>query len=515
MISRRILLGWGTMGAIAYTVAKASPGLAEVPDPNAPLVTTVSGKVRGYRKNGLNVFTGIPFGATTAGKARFRAPEPVTPWSGIFDATRTARISPQTPIPNFPELPGVPSEDCLQLNVWAPSTPGPHPVLVWAHGGGNHQGSCAEPLYDGSVFAQQGIVYVNFNYRLGALGFLELGQILGPEYRGSANNALRDHLLALQWVKQNIAAFGGDANQITLAGESAGGYNLLALLGVPTIKNLVNRMIIASGGQGTQELVEADAFAKFFVDELGGPERLHSASFNEIVAAQWRISPLWPHRMAIRSVVDGVLIPRSPMEAVAAGAARDISLLIGVCRDEAASLIPKALANRPEFHPPTVWLDLAKMPEVIRRYKAAYPRDSRSDTIYRLVSAEMFGVPSFRMADAQVGAGGRVHKYRLDYTVETGPHENKSAHGFDVPMAFQKMDGRLAHSYGLSPVDQPMADVVHQMWVSFVRNGEVDANLPAWPAYDLRTRKTMILDRKSYVGENVDRIDREIWKDLF
>lgn len=475
------------------------------------VINAPAGAVRGRRLGGINVFTGIPFGASTAGANRFRAPQPAARWTGVFDATRPAAVAPQVTSELFPALPGVSSEDCLQLNIWAPATPGPHPVMVWIHGGGNVQGACGEPIFDSAIFARDGIVAVNINYRLGALGFLELGGVLGPDHRGSANNALRDQLLALAWVQHNITAFGGDPASVTVTGESAGGFALCSLLASPAHNGMVKRAIVSSGGQAVQDIAAADAFARIFVEQLGGPDRLLTASFAEILGAQNAAMARWLHALPFANVVDLELLPAPPIEAFTSGSAKDVDLMIGWCRDETRMMIPEAAAADPAFMPPAGNVDPIRMQHVMTAYAQAHPTLSRAELLWKATTAEYFAITSMRIADAHATAGGRVLRYRLDYTVPAGPLGDKSGHGADVPLVFGQMDSQLAKVFGYSAADAPMQRTVHAIWSSFIRTGAVEAGLPNWPAYDSPTGPTMILDRRPRVASDIDREDRQIW----
>ena len=474
-------------------------------------VHTQSGVVRGRVAGDLRIFTGIPFGAPTGGPGRFRPPQPAGAWDGIFDATQPAKIPPQPTNFLFPTLPGVPSEDCLQLNIWAPKKPGRYPVLVWMYGGGNLQGSCVEPLFDCAPFARDGIVAVNFNYRLGALGFLELGGVLGPDYRGSANNAMRDQLLALQWVKRNISAFGGDPARITMAGQSAGAGNLIALLSGPASRGTLKGAIIASATSGAQEVETADAFAKVFVAQLGDISHLRTASFQEVLAAQGKALAGWPHGLPFRAIVDPKMMPSAPVEAVTAGSAREVALLLGWCHDETRTLISESDAGNPSYVPMTIAADPPKVRRVLEAYAKTYPDLPQSERVWKMTAAEIFVMPALRVADAQAAAGGRIHTYRLDYKVPNGPFGEKTPHGFDVPMVFGQMNSSVAKFFGFSAADARMAQTMHAVWSSFVRTGTAVADETLWPPYDLGTRRTMILDRRSHVEADLAHVDRELW----
>lgn len=496
------------MMALPPDRARAASRLAQASD---VLVHTWTGALRGIQRDEIDIFTGIPFGASTAGLDRFKPPRPLPKWSGVFDATHTANVAPQATSMLFPLLPGVASEDCLQLNVWAPHRPGPHPVLVWLHGGSNVEGSCAEPDFDCSAFARDGLVAVSFNYRLGALGFLEVGGLLGAEYRGSANNGLRDQMLALQWVQHNIAAFGGDPAQVTVAGESAGAFDLCALLACPAAKGLMKRAIVASGGQAVQDVEAAKAFAEVFASRLGGSDRLLTAPFEDIVAAQAKTAEQWPHALPFRGMIDLGLMPQLPVDAIAAGRARDVELLIGWCRDETRLMVPEGVASNPAFAPPTNWLQPAQLAVVMTQYSQAFPGLTRAELIWKLTTAEAFSITSARIADAHAGSGGQVLVYELQYTVPGGPFGSMTPHGFDVPMVFDKLDSRLARLFGMSLADKPMQRVLQAVWSSFSRTGNVDAGIPAWPPYDLDARKVMILDQRSHVDCDPHSKERNIW----
>lgn len=501
---RQFLLGAAALTTLGSVRGK---GVTDSVTVNAP-----AGAFRGRVVDDLEVFTGIPFGASTGGGGRFRPPRTAPAWRGVFDATRPAKIPPQPTNFLFPKLPGAPSEDCLQLNVWAPRRPGRYPVFVWMYGGGNLQGSCVEPLFDCAPFARDGIVAVNFNYRLGALGFLELGQILGPDYRGSANNAMLDQLLALQWVKRNISAFGGDPGRVTMAGQSAGASNLIALLSTPARGDLIQRAILASGTDGVQEVAICDEFAKVFMKQLGGVSRLHTASFDEILEAQGKAVAAWPYGPPFWAVGDPKMMPSTPSRAVMGGSARQVELMVGWCHDETRTLLPEALAGNPAYVPESPTVDAGKMKRVLTGYAKAYPGLTHAELIWKMTTAEIFVLPSVRIADAQAAAGGRVQTYRLDYTVPSGPFGNDTPHGFDVPMAFDQMSSPVGKFFGFSGADTGMAHTMHALWSSFVRTGRVDAQIPFWPLYNARTRPTMILERRSHLELDVTAVDRGIWR---
>jgi para-nitrobenzyl esterase len=502
---RQIVLGG------ALTALTAAMGVsAEVP---APLVRTVNGLVRGRQTNGVRAFTGIPYAEPPVGPLRFRAPRPARPWAGQFDATRPAATPPQNTDPALP--PPVPiSEDCLQLNIWAPAGPGPYPVFVWIYGGGNVSGGCNQPAYQGETFARDGVVCVSFNYRVGVCGFLELGGILGAEEAGSGNNALRDQILALQWIRDNVAAFGGDPSNVTIGGQSAGAWNCSALMTLSAAKGLFHRAIIASGGADAAYLPDrATDFAKLFIEQLGGSDQLRKAPIADVLKAQLAAQTKFPDIVPFRPVIDGSFMTASPLDLMRQGVARNIPTVIGHTRDEYRYFLSPAQAQMP-IKQKLLHLDAAAVVPILAAYTKAFPDLNNGERIVRLLGAELIIVPVQRLAEAQAAAGATVYYYELQYSIPTGPFGPNSPHGIDVPLIFENVGTNFARSvFGYSPGDLPMAKSIHAVWVSFIKSGNTEGGLPAWPRYDTVQRRAMKIDRSSAVSADVDRIERRIWAD--
>jgi para-nitrobenzyl esterase len=286
---------------------------------------------------------------------RFKPAVPLDPSHIVLDAFSFAPAPMQPPFPvavSSATLLGdaTCSEDCLYLNVWTPVEPGPHPVFVWIYGGGNISGATSEPIYDGSNFARSGVVCVTVGYRVGAFGFLELGELLGGKFRGSGNNAIRDQILGLQWVRENIGALGGDPSRVTVGGESAGAKSVSALLATPSARGLFQSAIIESGGGQTVHAVEeAKTVTELFMRELrsinSASDALFVASATELLTIEQRTIAAYPRSFAFRAVVDGQTLPDQPLRAVATGASRDVRVLIGSNRDESLLFLPRALAD--------------------------------------------------------------------------------------------------------------------------------------------------------------------------
>ncbi|WP_206245362.1 carboxylesterase/lipase family protein [Novosphingobium terrae] len=505
MIDRRgtlALLGAAPLFSAAPTLA--TPARA---DPQALTIATTLGRVQGAAQGDIRLFTGIPFGRA----ARFAAPRPAPRWQGVLAATEPAHVAPQSANPS---MTGTMSEDCLQLNIWAPSTPGPHPVLVYIHGGGNEGGWSGEAPTAGDRFARDGVVCVTVNYRLGALGFLETGALLGPAYRGSGNNGLRDQLLALRWVQANIAAFGGDPRRVTIAGESAGGKNVGSLMGLPAADGLYAQAAMFSGGGETvHTMAEAEAFARVYAEKLGGQNRLLTASMAEILAAQHQARTSWPRNFPFRPVVDGALMPMVPLERMRSGKAPGVPLLIGSNADEGRMFLPADRADQPLSPQAISNAAMAQIADLDRGYAQAFPDLSAAQRHWRLLTAEEYGMPCLRIALAHAGRGASVFRYRLTYPAPGGPFKGYTPHVLDVPFTFDHVTvPAFARFFGTSAADQPMADRMHAAMVSFVAQGRpVAAGLPDWGRFDTAGRATMVLDHQSALVADPDRAERLLW----
>lgn len=479
---------------------------------DGPVVETKSGLVRGRLVDGVRVFTGIPYAEPPVGPLRFKAPRPAPPWRGEFDATAPAATPPQNADPPLPPVVRI-SEDCLQLNVWAPPGSGSYPVFVWIYGGGNHTGACNQPVYRGDKFARDGVVCVTLNYRVGVLGFLELGGIGASGEAGSGNNALRDLVLALQWVHDNIAAFGGDPRQVTLGGQSAGAWNCSTLIALPAAQGLFNQAIIASGGgDAVYTLDRAAQFARLFVQKLGSEQRLMSASVEEILKAQLEAESHFEDQFPYRPVLDGVFLPTVPLDAIRAGAAANIRTLIGHTQDEYRTFLPPEDAGKSVTQRMLLHHSLEALAPIVNDYKTAFPRLSPEERMLRLLGAEFLGMPTLWMAEAQAASGATVYYYNLRYSIPTSQFGSYSPHGIDIPLIFEHVDtGFASHTFGFTSTDLHMARLVHTAWVSFIRSGKIEEGLPGWPPYDLRNRHTMIIDREPTIVADPERTERLIW----
>ncbi len=456
-------------------------------------VDTPFGRLRGVLSGGIRSFKGVPYAAAPIGPLRFRPPQPLAPWTGLREALTFAPVAPQPADPGFypgdPDaMPAVPtSEDCLYLNIWSPAEAGPHPVLVWLHGGGQSVGGTSRPVYDGAVFARAGITCVTIGHRLGLLGFLEGGRIFGEEFRGSGNNALRDIVVALVWVRQAIGAFGGDPGRVTVGGESAGAKNVAALLAAPSAAGLFHAAFSSSGGGDTVHSREtADAVAERVLALAGGCVRdLQDIPAAGLIALQERLSGSETRRQPFRPVADGTFLPRSPRRLLPR---HPVPLLIGTARDEAAPFLGEATHG--DGHSAEDWdgrllahLGPEIMAEAERRALQMWPGIPARARHLKLLTAEEYELPSIRLADAHHAAGRPTWVYRNARPLAAGPFAGQAPHVADLSLIWNQ-PGPYGTAAG------PGDDGMHEMVTAFIHAGGV----AAWSPYDLGQRATQVFD---------------------
>jgi para-nitrobenzyl esterase len=474
---------------------------------------TPLGRLAGVRSGAVRLFRGVPFAEAPVGSGRFRAPVTKQAWTGVRDATQFAAAAVQPGERGFAQ-----SEDCLYLNVWTPDgAPKGLPVFVWIHGGGFTGGASFEPLYDGAEFARRGMVVVTVAYRLGVLGFMDLEPLLGAEYAGSANNAMRDLMMALDWVQRNIESFGGDSARVTIGGESAGAKLTDLLMGVPSAEKLFSGMISESGGaeriwpkSNAQSVGEG--FGKQWRD--GGAGRtladLRTAPARLLMETQVAFYETWPQHFPLRCELDGALFPALPIKTIAAGSAKGKRLLIGTNRDESAAF----LGAHPSHDPGAS--DLGNMSaesfsKVYARYGLIYPEMAVEQRRVRAATAEEYWVPSIRVADAAANSGVQVWMYELEFARSGGMSKGEAFHGEELALVWDKPNTE----YGSAAEEAALAGQVHGAWAAFLQ-GEAPCavGLPAWPEYHAETRSTMMLDVASRVMNAPQEAELELWREL-
>ena len=382
-------------------------------------------------------------------------------------------------------------------------------MFVWIHGGGFTGGRATAPIFDGAGFARDGIVLVTVAYRLGVFGFMDLGPVLGAEYAGSGNNAMRDLVAALRWVQGNIAAFGGDPGRVTVGGESAGAKATAALMAIPQAQGLFQSMISESGGgERVWSLADAAEVAREFAAEwTGGGAAIQTARPEALIDTQARLIRGSKRHFPFRSEVDGQYLKGRPVDLVAKGSSKGKRLLIGTNRDESALFLGPRPAENPKRS------DLGNLPldrfdEVFARYAALYPEMTASQRRVRAVTAEEYWVPSIRLADGHVGSGGEAWMYRLDFAKKTGRMAGEAYHSEDLSLIWEKPDRAEAKDAEAETLGRQM----HTAWAAFIKGGAPAADgLPPWPEYRASDRKTMLLDRTCRVEERPTEAELRLW----
>ena len=499
------------------TVAESNPSGSR------PEVRAAAGRLRGSRDAGVAVFRGIPFAEPPVGVLRFAAPRPAQGWSGVREAVSFGPPPPQGGYFGLDALSrDAAGDDWLTINVWSPE-PGLGaglPVMVWIHGGAYTIGMSSLPEYDGGRLARDGgVVVVTFNYRVGIEGF---AQIEGAP----ANRGLLDQIAALEWVRDNIRAFGGDPDRVTVFGESAGAGSVAALLAMPRAAGLFGRAV-AQSVPGTFFSPELAAdIASSCAAELGlrptaadlstvGPARL-SAAGDAIGAkmAQW--AQRWG-QVAYRSipfapVVDADTLPVTPWQALADGAGRDIELLVGHTRDEQRlfTALDGLLGQVTEEQAETSLNILAPGPDGARRYREGFPA-AGPDELYEMVNSDwLFRMPTLHLAQAQTAAGGRAHVYELTWPAPGMGGILGACHGLDVPLVFGNLDrGQPAMLIGEtpSPEAEALSARMRAAWTAFAAHGN-----PGWPAYDTDQRLVQRFDTRPAVTAYPEEPSRLIWQ---
>ncbi|QYZ69613.1 carboxylesterase/lipase family protein [Neotabrizicola shimadae] len=497
------------------------------------LVHTQSGPVRGFvQKDGCLAWLGIPYAQPPLGALRFRPPEPVMPWAEPLEATRFGAASVQTAIPEAedmlrdlgadpaaaPDVVG--DEDCLTLNVWAPNRDGQkRPVYVWIHGGANHLEGSRLPIYHGDALALRGdVVVVSLNYRLGLLGFMDVEPVLGPDYRGAYTNGLKDQLLALRWIKANIAAFGGDPDNITLGGESAGGMDVSWLLASGRLKGMIRRAVVMSnvtgpagmGGDGPRYRHAPETVREISLDVMTragikDADRLLNAPAHELCRATGQIdyeAELFGLDGQFYPGLDGDICPQVPMQAVAEGAMAGIDLMIGYTNYEAGLWLqwdpdldqaePAWMAERFGF------LSAQTQAEAVAAYARFFPEETPGVQGMHFVSDVGFTLPTTWWAEA-ASAQSRVWMYRFDMEVDD---KVRAMHAADLPFFFarpftpagEELIGPTTPEN--TPLRQRLCDQMAGALLDFIRDGQPRD----WPQYDRAKGQTMIFGPKTHLA---------------
>jgi para-nitrobenzyl esterase len=489
---------------------------------------TPLGEVRGVDLAGCERYAGIRYARAPVGQLRFRAPQPVGPWSGVYDATEFGPSAPQPP-----PLPGSfvaagelrTDEDCLFLNVYTPrADEGRRAVMVWIHGGAYVLGS--GDVYDGrSLVAGGEVVVVTLNYRLGVLGWMALDHLDGG-LAGSGNNGIRDQIQALRWVRDNIAAFGGDPGNVTIFGESAGGGSIAALLAAPDADDLYHKAIIESGPvaiappykpeQLTDELLAA------LGEPAGGIDALRDADPARLIQAQIDIGdlnrlgrdrdhPIDGSGVGMRPSVDGVVVHTSPRAAIIARGERNVPLLIGTNHDEGtlfSLLLPTDISDDET---------IAALPDTVTdrdELAAAYAaRHTGHRLLVDLMTDSLFLIPTLRLADAQAETGAPVWVYLFTWRTPVYGGLLGATHALELPFVWDEIDNPSWQDFVGTSAPRSLVTTMQQAWISFAKDGDPTTPNVGWPRYDTNQRPTLLLDDESCAVDDPSRMIRELWYD--
>jgi para-nitrobenzyl esterase len=517
------------------------------------VVDTTSGKVLGTLTGDVLTFKTIPYAASTAGKNRFRPPQPPVPWAGTRDCSEFAGRAPQAGLrpPTRPELenfsgaadPSPETEDCLTLNVWTPRCDtAKRPVMVWFHGGAFAYGNANSPRTSGSRLATRNdVVVVTVNQRLNIFGHLDLSAFGGKgfasasgggefasasgggEFALSGNAGTLDMVAALKWVRDNIAAFGGDPANVTIFGESGGGAKVSTLLAMPSAKGLFHRAIIQSGAAVRLRTKDrALALTQCVLQHLGSAaatiEAIQSVPVADLLAAiepaQKALgpspTPLFD-RYPFGPVVDGDVLPAQPFDPVASDISADIPLIIGDMKDETANFL--AVVDK-------VWdrsLTATEMQQriapiagentgrVIDLYQQLYPNLNPAEQLIAITTDCNFRIRSLVLAQRRAALRrGPVWMYSFEWETPVLGGKLKAPHALD-----------LTNATGGSPDAQTLADTMSTVWATFARNGRPDhPAIPAWPVYDTETRATLVLDKVCRIENDPSGEARRLWQDI-
>lgn len=522
---------------------KTSPESAPKPpivanDENA-IVETTAGKIRGYTRNGIFTFKGIPYGATTAAKARFLPPTKPTPWTGVRSSMQYGYVCPQGPRGGwandeeawmFSWDDGIPAEDCLRANIWTPANDNKkRPVMVWLHGGGFQAGSGQElKSYDGERLSRRGdVVVVSLNHRLGVLGHLNLAAY-GDAYASSANLGMLDLVAALEWVRDNIANFGGDPANVTIFGQSGGGGKVSTLMAMPTAKGLFHRAIVQSGSMTRGSSVErsgkiaADLLAEL---NLSGSQvaQLQDLPYQKLIEAGSAVQrknarPGLPNIRRMSDtliwapVVDGTVLPRHPFDPDAPAQSAQVPMLVGTVLNEFLNGI-----NHPEYEVMTMdevkkrVTDMfgEKSTQIIEVFQQAHPKEKPFDILSRIAASNVRQGAVTQCERKAAQAAAPAYLYWFTWKTPVLDRRPRAFHCAELAFCFDNT-ARCENMTGNTPEAQHLAAQVSEAWLRFARTGNPNhPGLPTWPAFAADKCPTMIFDAPCELKNNPDTTERK------
>jgi para-nitrobenzyl esterase len=496
--------------------------------PANPVVTTTEGKLQGHVSKGVYEFLGIHYGAPTGGEARFLPPGKPASWEGVRKADAKGDRCPQPPVNmpgematvlSFSDLPI--SEDCLVLDLWTPGVgdSGKRPVMVWLHGGGFFVGSGGDQYYHGSNLSRgNDVVVVSLNHRLNTFGFFPLGDKAGDEYGASGNVGMVDIVRALEWVRDNIGAFGGDPGNVTVFGQSGGAGKVSTLLAMPSARGLFHKAIMQSGGAARLRTAEeAAAVGEEVYRQLGiqpgDVAALRAVPMDQLMKAGARMGllPFGPH-------VDGEVVTVHPFDPVASPIQASVPVMVGYTKDEATNV----------FLTDPTWQTMTeddlrkrvggvvpedKVAETIALYRQRAPDDKPMHLWTSIVTDQMFASNSILVAERKAAQGtAPVYMYKVDWESPVLGGKLRSPHAVEIPFVFDTVH-TAEGLVGNGPEQDIMAKAMSQSFAAFARHGDPNTlGLPHWPPYSPDKRQTLIFDVQPRVVADPDSEVRTFWQ---
>jgi para-nitrobenzyl esterase len=507
------------LGATSLPLMPAFAGVPGPRDDAAPLARVRSGRVRGQREQGVNVFRGIPYGADTAPR-RFQSALPEMAWRGVRDALDYGNAAPQT----GKEGPG--SEDCLYLNVWTPALRdgGKRPIVFYIHGGAYNNGSGSDPLYDGSALCRRGdVVVVTVNHRLNVFGYLYLAQLGDARFADSGNVGQLDLVQALHWVRQHAAEFGGDAGNITVVGQSGGGAKIATLMAMPAARGLFQRAWTMSGQQVTAAGPRAATQrAQIAMQAVGAADAdaLRTMPMEALLAATRARDPsrVENSSLYVGPVLDGRSLPVHPFWPEAPAQSAGIPMVIGNTHDETRAFLGNDPANfaltwetLPSKLEKEQYVDL--LPSVvIAEYRRLYPHYTPSEVFFAATTAGRSWRGAVEELEARARQGAPTWAYQLDWGSPLDGGKFGAFHTLDIPLVFDTSD-RPGSRTGDSDEATRVAATMSEALIAFARHGDPNhAALPRWQTYSLARRETMLFDTPSQQADDPRGGERRLYQ---
>lgn len=510
------------------------------------IVQTSNGPVRGLVDGGIQTFKGLRYGAPTGGANRFMPPRKPESWKDVQEAVAFGNSAPQGIIPGLDvgkkspiaelmgHTEGEPSdEDCLFLNLWTPALNDgqKRPVMVWLHGGAFALGSGSTPIYDGRPLSTQGdVVVITVNHRLDALGYTQLDKVLGPEYASSGMVGMLDIVAVLEWVRDNAAAFGGDPDNVTIFGESGGGWKVSVILAMPKANGLFHRAIIQSGPglkmtpKSTGEMLATNLLEELNISSSDAIKLLEVPTAELMAAAGRAAARPLPGKdsrigfsaVGFAPVVDGIALPRDPFDPDAPEISADVPIMIGTTAQEASQF----LLHDPKFGHYS-WEDIEERLEpsfkeqaapALALYRRRDPAASPTDVLVDILTQSGMIAMSIKLAERKLDQNAaKVWFYRLAWGTPALDGKLKATHALDLPLVFNTTEA-VPKLVGPGPDPQAVAMQMSMTWIAFAQNGDPNnPTIPNWPSYTIEDRDVMFFDVNSHVISDPDEDTRLFW----